>query len=99
MTLGLVSCKTTPEYIYLQPDCPVIPSKTLSDIDAGVLWDVLTLPHNLHPKDVSELIPDVPADYDGEMLYWKLKNNQTLLVDTILEQRAVLNNVCKPKDK
>ena len=90
-------CKSTPEYIYLQPECPTIPHKTLSEVDAGVLYDVLALPHSLHPKDVSELLPELPNGYDGRVLYWTLKDNQTKLVDMILEQRAILQQVCSPK--
>ena len=95
---GLSSCKSTPQYIYLKPECATTPRKTLSEVDAGVLYDVLVLPHSLHPKDVSELLPRLPNGYDGDALYWTLKDNQTKLVDMILEQEAVLNQVCKPKE-
>jgi hypothetical protein len=98
MTLGLTGCKSTPEYIYVQPECPIIANKTLSEVDAGVLWDVLTLPHSLDIETLNSVPVELPEGYDGYALYWTLKTNQTLLVDMILEQRAVLQQVCKPRN-
>ena len=95
IVLTTTACKSTPEYIYIQPECNIPARKTLVEVDSGVLYDVLTLPHNLHPKDVSELIPELPEGYDGDTLYWVLKENHTKLVDMILEREAVLKEVCK----
>ena len=90
-------CSSTTEYVYVQPECPEIARKQLSEVDAGVLYDVLVVPHTLHPKDVSQLLPELPSTYDGKALYWTLKDNQTKLVDMILEREAVLNPICKPR--
>lgn len=89
------ACKSTPEYIYVQPECSIPARKTLTDVDSGVLYDVLMLPHSLMPLDVNTLIPELPSGYDGNELFYILKGNQTLLVDMILEREAVLREVCK----
>lgn len=68
--------------------------KALTEIDSGVLYDVLTLPHSLHQQDLTQLIPDVPVDYNGEQMYLNLKNNQTDLVTMLLEREAIINKVC-----
>lgn len=92
-------CKSTPEYVYIQPECSIPARKTLSDVDAGVLYSALTLPHSLDEKDLSELHPELLNGYDGDALYWTLKDNQTLLVDMILEREAILSAVCNPASK
>jgi len=91
MTQG---CKTTPEYIYVQPECSVPARKTLSEVDSGILYSALTLPHSLHPKDLSELSPELLNGYDGDTMYWVLLDNQTLLVDMLIEREAVLGEIC-----
>lgn len=92
-------CVTKPEYVQVYPDCPVIAPMTLSEVDSGVLYSVLTLPHSLYPKDVSELLPDVPMTYNGKALYWDLKNNQTEMVTMILSQEAAIQRMCNGKNK
>ena len=96
--LTIIGCKSTPEYIYIQPECSIPQRIALSEVDAGVLYDVLTLPQALHPKDTSTLLPQLPIGYDGHVLYWTLKDNHTKLVDMILEREAVLNKLCKVVD-
>lgn len=93
----MTGCKSTPEIVYVQPECNIPARKTLSEVDSGVLYDVLTLPQRLHPLDVSTLLPDVPIGYDGHQMYWELKDNQTKLVDMILEREVILKEVCNEK--
>lgn len=93
--LILTGCETTPTYVYVQPECSIPERKALTEVDAGLLYDVLTLPHSLHPKDLAELTPELLNGYDGHMLYWDLKDNNTKLVDMILEREVVLKEVCK----
>ena len=97
IALTISGCKSTPEYIYLQPECATTPRKTLVEVDAGVLYTALTLPHSLDIETLNSLAVELPNGYDGDALYWTLKDNQTKLVDMLLEQEAILNQVCTPK--
>ena len=99
--LGLSSCASTKvvtEYIYVQPECYQIPRKTLPDIDSGVLYDVLTLPHSLHTKDVSELLPELPVGYDGHQLYWQLVEREKRIVDMMISNETIVKSICKPRE-
>ena len=38
---GLTSCSSTPDVIYLQPQCSVPTLSALPQVDAGELWDAI----------------------------------------------------------
>lgn len=95
VSLVISACSSKPEYIYVQPECNVVARKALPEVDAGVLYDVLTLPHNLHPKDLSELLPELPSAYDGHSMYWQLVEREKLIVDMLIENEAIVKDICK----
>lgn len=41
VTLAISGCKSTPEVIYLQPECSVPVRAELPQVDAGLLWDAV----------------------------------------------------------
>lgn len=41
VTLVISGCKSTPEVIYLKPECSVPVRAELPQIDAGALWDAV----------------------------------------------------------
>jgi hypothetical protein len=94
----LSSCKTTPEYIYIKPECSPAPRLVLPEIDSGKLYSALVLPHSLHPQDLSTLAPELLNGYDGEDLYYDLVNRDKLMTDMILENEAIIKSVCKKVD-
>ena len=91
-------CKTTPEYIYVQPECSPAPRAILPQIDSGRLYSALVLPHSLHHKDLSELSPELLNGYDGDKIYHDLVEREKLIVDMLVENEAILNRVCKKVD-
>lgn len=99
--LGLSSCASTKvvtEYIYVAPECYQVPRKTLPQVDAGVLYDVLTLPYSLDPNDVSELLPELPVGFDGHELYYQLVEREKLIVDLLIENETIVKSICKPRE-
>jgi hypothetical protein len=74
-----------------------VPRKMLPQVDAGVLYDVLTLPHHLHSKDVNELLPELPVSFDGHELYYQLVEREKLITDTLIENEVIVNSICKPR--
>lgn len=97
-TLVLSSCGTTPEYIYVQPECSVAPRKALPEIDAGVLYSILELPHRVPLQDLPTLIPELPEGYDGNTMYYDLLEREKNIVDMLLENEATLNKICKKQE-
>jgi hypothetical protein len=97
LLLTLSACKSTPEYIYVQPECYQVARKTLPQVDAGVLYDVLTLPYRLHPKDVSELLPELPVGFDGHELYYQLVEREKRIVDLLIANETIVKSICKPR--
>jgi hypothetical protein len=98
--LGLSSCASTKvvtEYIYVTPECYQVARKTLPQVDAGVLYDVLTLPYRLHPKDVSELLPELPVGFDGHELYYQLVEREKRIVDLLIANETIVKSICKPR--
>ena len=93
-------CSNTPtrEYIYVTPDCYQIPRKALPEIDSSALYDNLTLVHSLHPKDVSELLLELPVGYDGHETYYQLVEREKLIVDMLIENETIVNSICKPRN-
>lgn len=91
---ALSSCSTKPEYIYIQPECNVVGRKTLPELDSGIIYSVLGLPHLLHPKDLSELLPELPSTYDGHELYYQLVEREGLIVDMLIENEVIVEKVC-----
>jgi len=41
VTLGISACKSTPQVVYLKPECSVPVRAELPEIDAGLLWDAV----------------------------------------------------------
>ena len=99
--LGLSSCASTKvvtEYVYVQPECYQVPRKTLPEIDSGVLYDVLTLPHSLS-SDNAELLPvELPVGYDGHQLYWQLVEREKRIVDMMISNETIVKSICKPRE-
>ena len=88
-------CATKIEYIYVQPECNVVPRKTLPEIDAGVLWDVLTLPQRVLQENAPELITELPEGYDGYNMYDQLERREKLIVDLLTENEAIVKELCE----
>ena len=99
--LGLSSCASTKvvtEYIYVQPECYQIPRKALPDIDSGVLYDVLTLPHSLSSDNAELLSVGLPVGYDGHQLYWQLVEREKRIVDMMISNETIVKSICKSRE-
>lgn len=90
----LTSCKSTPELVYIKPECKPTTRLILPQIDSGKLYSALVLPHSLHPKDLSELAPELLNGYDGNQVYYDLVEREKLITDMLLENEAILKKVC-----
>lgn len=92
--MAIAGCKSTPQYIYVQPECSSAMRPVLPVIDAGKLYSALVLPHTLHTQDLSELAPELLNDYDGDKTYHDLVEREKLIVDALIENEAIINKVC-----
>jgi len=98
LVIFLFGCSTTNEYVYISPNCMQVQRKALPEIDAATLYSVLTLPHSLHPKDVSELIPELPVGFDGHETYYQLVEREKLIVDMLIDNETIVKSICKPRE-
>lgn len=71
-----------------------MPRKTLPEIDAGVLWDVLTLPDRVEDKTSYTSLQTLPEDYDGYVIYDQLELREKLIVDMLIENETIVRNIC-----
>lgn len=97
LAIGVLSnCKSTPEYVYIKPECSAAMRPTLPQIDSGKLYSALVLPHTLHEQDLSELAPELLNGYDGDKTYHDLVEREKKIVDALIENEAILKKVCSP---
>ena len=80
--------------MYIKPECSAAMRPTLPTIDSGKLYSALVLPHRLHPKDLSELSPELLNGYDGDKMYHDLVEREKKIVDILIENEAILKKVC-----
>ena len=92
MIQGCSTIKT--EYVQVSPECSVVPRKTLPEIDAGVLWDVLTLPDRVEDKTSYTSLQELPEGYDGYSMYDQLELREKLITDMLIENETIVRNVC-----
>ena len=86
LVLGAIAgCGTKTETVFLKPDCRLPARVTESDlpvVDAAAVYDALEAYH---------------GKAEGRRIAEALRARERMLVDVILEQRAVLEQICKTK--
>jgi len=67
--LAISGCKSTPEIIYLKPECSVPARAILPEIDAGLLWDAVGADTYDKLADRERLIVDWAREMELMLMY------------------------------
>jgi hypothetical protein len=94
LCLVILGCESTPENIYLKPECSAAVRVALPEIDSGKLYSALVLPHSLHSQDLSQLAPELLNGYDGNAVFYDLVEREKLITDMLIENETTLKRVC-----